>query len=66
MEQTKSDHVPEWADQINKTNNMLDADKCHGEKLSREGLGGAEEIVVILNCCGEGVRKRITEVVTFA
>lgn len=44
---------------------MLDA-YCQGEKLSREGLGDVQEImVVILNCWGEGVKKMITEEVTF-
>lgn len=64
--QPRGAHIPEWADQVNKTHNMLDTNKCYGEKLSREGLGNVQGImVVILNCWGEGVKKRITEVVTF-
>lgn len=56
--QPRGAHIPEWADQINKTHNMLDADKCHGEELSREGLGDVQEImVVILNCWGRVSRR---------
>lgn len=53
MKQTKT---PALLDRIN---NMVDA-YCHGEKLSREGIGDVEEITVaILNCvCMGGGRSR--------